>query len=452
MDVIAQNAAEAIISSLILGLAIAAIAWSVLRVLAPGRASSRFAVWFTALGAVGLVPLLQIVLRAKSGAAEFVQAGGSLIVLPQHWAAYLLWSWALAALVGLGRVAFGVWHLHRERMASTVISPAELSSGAREVVIRAARSRAFELRASDQVRVPMAIGFWRPAIVLPRYLMDELSPAQVSQVLLHETSHLLRYDDWTNLLQKIVRAVLFFHPAVWWLESKLTLEREMACDEVVVAKTSDPRSYAECLALLAEKSLLRRTLALVQTAVSRFSHTSLRVKELLVPTHKKRVRAWSATVGVIGVLASSAVLVQAPDLVSFKSRTTAVSRQVAITRFVPVQLASESGRSQLLPAALKHDDSSLPQSNRKASTKVQRPSANRAVIAQPRKPVENQPQLVLASGRSEQAIPVPVLVTTTMIVESSGEFGVSQQVWRMWRVTVYYPAADNNSTAISRKI
>jgi len=65
--------------------------------------------------------------------------------------------------------------------------------------------------------------------------------------LLHEFAHLGRWDDWTNLAQKLVRTIFFFHPAVWWIEKRLSLEREMACDDVVLAETQNPRAYAECL-------------------------------------------------------------------------------------------------------------------------------------------------------------------------------------------------------------
>jgi beta-lactamase regulating signal transducer with metallopeptidase domain len=53
---------------------------------------------------------------------------------------------------------------------------------------------------------------------------------------------------------------LIFHPVVWWLDSKLTLEREMACDDMVLRRTENPNAYARCLATLAEKSFARRSI------------------------------------------------------------------------------------------------------------------------------------------------------------------------------------------------
>ena len=119
----------------------------------------------------------------------------------------------------------------------------------------------------------------KPLVVIPSWATRELSPAEFNTVLLHELAHLGRWDDWTNLAQKVLGALLFFHPAIWWIEKKLALEREMACDDLVLAKTASPRAYAECLVSLAEKNLLQRGIALAQAAVG----LSLRRDELLEP-------------------------------------------------------------------------------------------------------------------------------------------------------------------------
>ena len=98
--------------------------------------------------------------------------------------------------------------------------------------------------------------------------------AELNSILIHELAHLERRDDWTNLAQKVLRALLFFHPAVWWVERQLSLEREMACDDVVLSRTANPRAYAECLVTVAERSLMRRGLALAQAAVSKMRQTT----------------------------------------------------------------------------------------------------------------------------------------------------------------------------------
>src|SRR5258707_5357457 len=119
------------------------------------------------------------------------------------------------------------------------------------------------LQAEDGIRDIGVTGVQTCALpIFPDWVLQELSAEELKVVLLHEFAHLRRFDDWTNLLQKLVRTIFFFHPAVWWIERKLSLEREMACDEVVLAETENAQAYAECLVSLAEKSFVRSGLML----------------------------------------------------------------------------------------------------------------------------------------------------------------------------------------------
>jgi hypothetical protein len=154
-----------------------------------------------------------------------------------------------------------------------------------------------------------------------------LTAAELNQVLLHELAHLRRWDDWTNVVQKLVKAMLFFHPAVWWIETRISLEREMACDDVVLAETSSPRAYAECLASLAEKSLLRRSAALAQAAVNRIRQTSLRVAQILNVNRPQAAPVRKSAVALVGLFACACLGIasQMPRLVSFQDGTPALA-------------------------------------------------------------------------------------------------------------------------------
>jgi hypothetical protein len=176
-----------------------------------------------------------------------------------------------------------------------------------------------ELCVSADLRVPTAVGFFKPSVVLPTWALAEFSPAELNAVLLHELAHLRRWDDWTNLAQKVVRAVFSFHPAVWFVENRLSLEREMACDDLVLSQTSNPRAYAECLVSLAEKNFLRRGVALAQAAVGRMRQTSLRVLQILDGRRSKAVGIWKPAPWVVAGF-SVVCLVgaeHAPRLVAF---------------------------------------------------------------------------------------------------------------------------------------
>jgi hypothetical protein len=175
---------------------------------------------------------------------------------------------------------------------------------------------------SSDVAVPAAIGFFRPAIVFPAWLLPRLSPEEMKVILLHELAHVQRWDDWTNLAQKIVKALFFFHPAVWWIESRLMIEREMACDDMVLAQTASPRAYASSLISFAEKLQNARALTLVQTLGSRMHDMSLRVAQIL---DTKRPSRTGLGKPVLGLSAGLLVLVfgaahYAPRLVAFQTQ------------------------------------------------------------------------------------------------------------------------------------
>ena len=112
------------------------------------------------------------------------------------------------------------WHLRMLRQGCVPVDVASLDPVLQETLQRYPMKRSVALCTSEQVRVPTAIGLVKPAVVIPRWVMKELSPAELNQIVLHELAHLRRWDDWTNLAQQLVKAIFFFHPAVWWIEKK----------------------------------------------------------------------------------------------------------------------------------------------------------------------------------------------------------------------------------------
>ena len=106
-------------------------------------------------------------------------------------------------------------------------------------------------------------------------LVTTLDPDDLDRVLIHEWAHVQRRDDLVNVLQVAVRIVAGWHPALWWIDRRLHLEREIACDELTVAITGSPKSYAECLVKLAT---LRGTRRPLQTAPAVFTPSGLRAR------------------------------------------------------------------------------------------------------------------------------------------------------------------------------
>jgi beta-lactamase regulating signal transducer with metallopeptidase domain len=282
-----------------------------------GRRNSgtRFAVWFCALLAIAVVPFVEFTPATRATA----HAVSTAFTLPRDWSLYLFGVWAAIALFGLGRVAVGLWHLRSIRRSCEAVDTSALDPAVAQNLSEFRAVRPVELCASEDLRVPTAVGFFKPAVVLPKWSLAELSPAELNVVLLHELAHLQRWDDWTNLAQKILRAIFFFHPAVWFVEHRLSLEREMACDDLVLSQTADPRAYAECLVSLAEKNIFQRGIALAQAAVGRMRQTSLRVLQILDARRSKAVNIWKPAPWVIAgfSVVCLAGAEHAPRLVAF---------------------------------------------------------------------------------------------------------------------------------------
>jgi bla regulator protein blaR1 len=232
---ITEIVAERALNSIPAGLMIATLAWMGLRVFKKQDSGIRFAVWFLALVGIAAVPLVP----SFGGSAGGSGALNARITLPAAWADAIFGFWiAIVALVAL-RLFVGIWKLWGLQRESAPVAFSDLPVEAQRAIAKFRASRAVEVCSSTQVRVPTAVGFFKPTVLLPEWALTEVSERDLTAVILHELAHLQRRDDWTNLAQKLLGAVFFFHPAVWWVERKLALEREMACDELVLAKTGN---------------------------------------------------------------------------------------------------------------------------------------------------------------------------------------------------------------------
>ncbi len=103
-----------------------------------------------------------------------------------------------------------------------------------------------EVYISADVSGPVTFGFWRPTVLLPSRWLD-LDPARQNVVLCHELLHVRRKDWLFHVAEEIIRAILWFHPAIWWLIAEIRLAREQVVDRMVVRMTGARRSYVEVL-------------------------------------------------------------------------------------------------------------------------------------------------------------------------------------------------------------
>jgi beta-lactamase regulating signal transducer with metallopeptidase domain len=438
LQTISEIVISRVLNSLPEGILIALFSWMILRLLPRQNSGTRFAVWFVALLAVAVLPMAGLPLLGTVAGGHSLLAGSErpLITLAGPWGLMIFLVWILAASVALLRLVVGLWQLRALRMSCAAIDEAELDPEKRNVVAEFRSSRSVTLATSERVNVPTAVGFFKPMIVIPVWALRELTSSELNIVLLHEFAHLHRGDAWTNLLQKTVRAVFLFHPAVWWIERRLSLEREMACDDQVLAEMANPHGYAKCLVALLEKSVARRSLAMAQAAVHRAREASLRLAQILDVGRPNSRSVWKPALGLVSVFSLICLVIvpRAPQLVSFDQQKPMLRADNARPA---VFNQSKVPAAVVVPAAMRVATSSsikkMPQSNAaRATAHLRVPSPESQPAA---------PQVIAARFNADSKDTKPGALQASeavLIIQTAQRVGPNSWVWSVdvWRVNL----------------
>jgi beta-lactamase regulating signal transducer with metallopeptidase domain len=455
LNEIARISAGRMANCILEGIAIGLFAWALLHVVGRRNSSTRFAVWFSSLLGIASMPVFSVVGSDAVGAGNSASA----ITVPSSWALVIFCFWVMATGIALARVAVGLWQLRKLRQSCTAIDAASLGPVLQGTLQSFHAVRSVTLCQSDRLHVPTAIGFLKPMVVIPVWAMQELSTSELNSILIHELAHLRRWDDWTNLAQQVVKALFFFHPAVWWIESKLALEREMACDDAVLAETANPRGYAQCLISIAEKSFMRRGLALAQAAVNRVRQTSQRVSQILDVNRSGATQVWKpALYSVAGFSIICLVsLSHAPELVAFEDKAPSTAASGMAPSTVPVSAAASSlfSRNVIVTAV------SMPAKGAGLTTHPSKSVLARRII--PRHDAAKPIEANFHQSRTDNLVqPVPAAFiedaeaapqTILMVMQSEQYAQAGPMLWRMcvWRVIVFDASHIRSDTRIPAK-
>ena len=305
-------AAANLISAIWQGAVLAAAVALCLRFLPRLSAASRSLVWlatFLFLVCLHVLPLM------PGGAAGTMAEPGAKLHFDLRWSLAIAAIWAMLSLWRAVQLLLSAVRLRQlAHRAIPIATSPELAA-----LMRSSR-RPVALCVSDEVSRPSVFGFFRPRILLPPGLLERLSHQELCQVVLHEMEHLRRGDDWTNLLQKLAVAIFPLNPALLWVERRLCAERELACDDRVLAASGGGRAYALCLTRLAEFSMVRRGLSLALGAWHRRPELARRIHRLLRRPHTA-MKSWQARTAtaalVMAVTGGAFELARSPQFVAF---------------------------------------------------------------------------------------------------------------------------------------
>ena len=165
---------------------------------------------------------------------------------------YLVNGWLLGFMLLSLRFMGGIVYANRLKTCQTNPVPLYWENKLRQLQQRVALSRPVKMLESAIIKTPMVVGHVKPVILLPLGTLTRLPPEELEGILLHELGHILRNDYLVNLLQSFVETLLFYHPAIWWISNRIRAEREHCCDDIAIAASGDPRTFATALYHLQE--------------------------------------------------------------------------------------------------------------------------------------------------------------------------------------------------------
>ncbi len=225
-------------------------------------------------------------------------------------------AWALG-LQCAGSVAFLLLVLAQtRRLRARLLSSQRLDQGplhahAKALAKRMGLRRVPTLYLSPEAASPQSGSFLRPFVVLPAWAQS-LSAGEADILIAHELAHVRRRDGIANWLQVLAQALLWWNPAVWWLNARIRSERELCCDDAVLAHgIAEGHGYSRMLISAAERVSRQRPMLPAMGMADSFRSIDRRVRRALDPRPERRARMSVPTL--LGLLAVAAwVLPGAP--------------------------------------------------------------------------------------------------------------------------------------------
>jgi beta-lactamase regulating signal transducer with metallopeptidase domain len=222
----------------------------------------------------------------------------------EAWLPFVVAAWLAGVCVLALRLLKGLAEVHGLTRHGLLGPTDELWARITRLVDRAGLRRPVGWFLSVRVEVPTVVGWLWPRVLIPASSLARLTLGQLEAVLAHEIAHIRRHDYLVNMLQIGVEALLFFHPAVWWVSRQIRDEREHCCDDMAVALCGGDRLLlARALFTLEE----HRVTSSLQVAASGGSLRD-RVRRLVVPRSAETCPAASGWAGA-GLIAVAVGLV-----------------------------------------------------------------------------------------------------------------------------------------------
>ncbi|WP_316814132.1 M56 family metallopeptidase [Pedobacter heparinus] len=258
---------------------------------------------------------------------------------------YLVNVYAIGLLCQLLILAVGYKKLQRLKESDKIQVPSAWKKIFAAILTKIELKQPISFFLSDQVNVPLVIGYFKPVVLFPVALVAQLDIKQVEAILIHELSHIRRNDYLLNLIKTAIETLMFFNPFIWLSSRFINIEREHACDDLVLKLTGTPLTYAHALLKL-EILKDKTTPALSMAANGNNQHLYQRIKRITdMKTNYRNVKQqiFAITLTIVTVASLAWISPEKTQPVTVKQRL--VHQQETL-----VPLAPKSPNAIILPA------------------------------------------------------------------------------------------------------
>ena len=224
--------------------------------------------------------------RGFSGSSQSIAARFS-----TTWLAVAVMIWFCGAFLGLISVLLGHVRLMRLARREFPLQTPDWALLLRQACDTLRLRQPVSLWQSADNSMPLTWGWWRPVVLLPAEAAHW--PDQRRRVvLLHELAHVKRWDCLTQTIAQIVRALYWINPLVWLATRRMCIEREKACDDLVLNGGCKASDYAMQLVAIAQT--YRHMPQVAAIAMARSSQIKGRIAAIVDASRARRARPLTA--------------------------------------------------------------------------------------------------------------------------------------------------------------
>lgn len=263
---------------------------------------------------------------------------------------WLPFVWAVVAAALLLRVLIGRLRLALLAQRASVVDDGDWLLLVQRLAHRLGISRPVTVLRADRSCVPMTWGIVYPTVLLPPDA-DTWTLERRTIVLLHELAHVSRFDAFTQLVAQLATAVFWFNPLTWLAARAMRVERELACDDCVLASGARPSDYAQDLLQIARTFSTTSNVAAAALAMARRGDLEDRLMAILDPMADRTAVSPPRIIGTALGIVAVAVSLAALSPVSVHAAATSTPTAGAVSESLPPTVAKVASSAPFTPSA-----------------------------------------------------------------------------------------------------